>query len=108
MKIRDAGHGHGFSDDGSKDVSVGSAAVDGDIVVGRVNRRDELRISTEIDVRELNRPSADSVQLKIGRLVVAVDDALAADIDIAVEVNRRVDAWLQGQSALSRRRKCPQ
>src|SRR5947209_18059131 len=75
-------------------MSGGTAAVDRHIMSRCIHRGTDLAVAAEVDVFAHARGWLDPVHLQVSRLIVAVDDSFAADVDISGEVDDRADARL--------------
>src|SRR6266550_138367 len=76
-------------------MSAGSATIDRDIVVRRINGGHDLAVAAKADVRGGVRRRLNSVKLEIARLIVGVQNAVTTNVDITGEIDRRGYSLLQ-------------
>ena len=107
MQISDACHGHGLANDGSKNMAAGPAAVDRYIMPRGVDGGTDLAVTPQTDMLGRSVRWRDAIELKVAGLVIAVEESVTADVDVAGEINFRTDSRLHDDLRISAHGDCP-
>src|SRR5262249_11917130 len=87
VEIGHSSHADGFANNGTKHVATITAAVYGHVIVRGVNCGGNLTVAATIDMRGDAARRLNPIEEQVGRLVSRVQHSLAADVNVALEID---------------------